>query len=168
MCIRDSQRPGHLVAIERQARLRARAVTRGQAAGLHAQALARRQQRVPQIDGAVGVDEQLIGHALAGVAGARQDEVKAARVGAHDSRPGQRLQPLGEGRVAAGQSDERVGRARPLQGDVHPAVGPVARVAQIAQLGRVRHARPRPPLVNQHPPLVDRIQPGPILSLIHI
>ncbi len=68
----------HFVTVQRQARFRAEGVARAQTNRLDAKRLARFQDRVPEVRGALGVDEQLERHLLACIARARDDQIKIA------------------------------------------------------------------------------------------
>ena len=123
-------------------------------------------ERIPEFGGPVGMDEELEGHLLAGVAGAGDDQVEAAnnrfaQLGAlegHDAL-------AGGGVAAQGQQD--VARFGTLQGDIDAHVGACLRVAQVAQDGTARQRRgPRGCAVDENLALQNGVQPGPIFVII--
>ncbi len=157
---------GQLVTVEGQAGLGARRVAGREAAGFDPQGLPGLQNGLPEGDGPVGVDKDLVADILAGVAGAGDDQVELLLGAAQLA-----LDQAGLGHAGQGVLEPRVGcqalqdgqRCRPLQGQVDAHVGAVGRVLEIAQHGGALHAQVGALAVDQHLAVVDGIEPGPVL-----
>ena len=108
-----------LVAVQRVAHLGAQGVAGAEPARPDAQVLAGLQHRVPQLAGAVGVDQQLVA-VLAGVAGAADGHLRPAAPGAGHERHVRQL---------AGQPEQlqHLQRPRPLHGEDGDLGVPVGR-----------------------------------------
>ena len=124
----EAQRPRQLVTVERQPGLDAQTVARGQATGRSAQLQQARCQRRRLIR----VDEEFIGHALAGIAGARDDQIEFGECCMHYGGPGESSQTCQVAFVSA-QRGQDLAAARALQRQVNASFFSAGGGAQVAQ-----------------------------------
>ena len=105
--------------------------------------------------------EELISHALAGIAGARDDQVDAAQSHASDAGPAQT--PYGRFVLSAAfEGEQDIAALRSLQGDVDALLGTPLRQSQVAQLEAVDacDAARRILRIDRDRAVDERIQPA--------
>ncbi len=172
----EVQWPGQLVPVEGQAGLDAQAVARSQADGPEAEGLPHLEQLRPERLYDIGVEENLEGHALAGIAGPCDDQVvdapgcaRRGHVGIYQLGALHHLEPpaQGVGRRRGGsgihQRQQDVERARPLERQVDQPGVALLRTMQIPQISLEAAAGPGTVRVNANLPIVDRLEPGIVL-----
>ena len=120
------------------------------------------------------MDKEFVRHLLAGVAGARDDQIEGF-ADAIFLRPNFGVAELGalQGadvaavHVVRAEGEQNVGAARSLQGDIHPHVRTSFRVAQVADDGFVAEGpRPGAGVVHLHLAIADSFQPRAILVVV--
>jgi len=114
------------------------------------------------------VDENLEGHRLAGVAGARDEQVKRAELAVDDLVALHLQQRVPQRVILWEQRQQHIARTRPLQCQLHPRLIALGRGPHVANMHglRAERARPRSRRVNLHLAFKHRIDPRPILVIV--